>query len=65
MKLCVWILIQLISYKRYTRSMETIYLSLVHTGSSGYLFMKSPVGDYLYHNLLVDTIYVFTGRKFI
>ena len=27
----------------YTRSMETIYLSLVHTGSWGTFFMKSPV----------------------
>ena len=40
--------VQLISYKRflkctvYTQSMETIYLSLVHTGSWGTFFMKSP-----------------------
>ena len=32
--------VQMISYKRYTHSMETIYLPLVHTGS---FFMKSPV----------------------
>ena len=29
----------------YTRSMETIYLSLVYTGSWGYLFQKSPVSN--------------------
>ena len=35
----------MISYKVlgvYTRSMETVYLSLVHTGSWGTFFMKSP-----------------------
>ena len=36
------LLIQLISYKRYTRSLETIYLSLVLTGSCEYLFHEIP-----------------------
>ena len=31
----------------YTRSMETIYLSLVHTVAEGTVFMKSPVGHVL------------------
>ena len=31
----------------YTRSIETIYLSLVHTGSWSTFFMKSPVAVYL------------------
>ena len=38
-------IIKLIAYKRflYTHSVENIYLSLVHTGSWGTFFMKSPV----------------------
>ena len=35
--------VQLISYKRYLETMETIYLSLVHTGSWEYFVMKSLV----------------------
>ena len=31
----------------YTCSMETIYLSLVHTGSWGTFFMKSPVSKFI------------------
>ena len=46
LKISLHILIQLITYKVYTHSMETIDPSLVHTGSLGTFFMISPVFIY-------------------
>ena len=54
----LWVFSQLSSYKRYLECthMETIYLSLVHTGSWGTVFMKSPVSynkvlEYKYNDI--------------
>ena len=41
----------------YTRSMKTIYLSLVHTGSWGYLLNEIPIVDHLWP-YLVEAIFM-------
>ena len=49
-KLVSFYIVQLISYKRYTRSMETIFLSLRAQVAVSTFFMKSPVYPYVFQS---------------